>query len=85
METAGAAKRHQNVIARVVASLDGDDANRFLHHCVRDFQDSAGKLFDRAKRAALLFHQPARQFLREGNQFLPTKWGTATDLFEHPI
>ena len=45
VEASGAAEGDQREIAGVVAALDGDDADGFLHGGVDDADDSGGELF----------------------------------------
>src|SRR5262249_41822845 len=58
MQSASAAKSDEREVARVVAALDGDHANRFFHRRVHHPYHASGKPLERGRSS--LFSQPLR-------------------------
>ena len=56
MQSTGSAKSDERIIARIVAALDGDNANSFFHHGVGHGNDALGKRLDGTKSAARGFY-----------------------------
>jgi len=54
------AEADKGELARIVASLDGDDTDGLLHSCLGEHDDAGGVLFHAEQAAACALHDFAR-------------------------